>query len=80
MAEMLTYLFSKSTAFQWARFNKKFYADENYAREVMQLFTIGTTMLNMDGSQIIDPVTGGAQLTYTNEHIMSFARAWVSFR
>jgi uncharacterized protein (DUF1800 family) len=29
-------------------------ANQNYAREVMQLFTIGTTMLNQDGSQQLD--------------------------
>jgi uncharacterized protein (DUF1800 family) len=29
-------------------------ANQNYAREVMQLFTIGTTMLNSDGSQQLD--------------------------
>ncbi|HEX7644085.1 MAG TPA: DUF1800 domain-containing protein [Burkholderiaceae bacterium] len=29
-------------------------ADENYAREVMQLFTIGLYQLNNDGSQILD--------------------------
>jgi uncharacterized protein (DUF1800 family) len=29
-------------------------ANQNYAREVMQLFTIGTTMLNPDGSQQLD--------------------------
>ena len=78
MAEMLTYLFSKSSAFQWERQQKKFFADENYAREIMQLFTMGTVMLNMDGTPIIDPNTGAPQLSYTNEHIMSFARAWVS--
>ncbi|MBK7223342.1 MAG: DUF1800 family protein [Saprospiraceae bacterium] len=27
------------------------FPDENYARELMQLFTIGTSKLNMDGSQ-----------------------------
>lgn len=79
MAEMLTYMFSKSSAFQWERESKKFFADENYAREVMQLFTIGITMMNMDGSPIIDPNTGAPKLTYTNEHIMSFARAWTGF-
>ena len=78
MAEMLTYLFSKSSAFQWDREEKKFFADENYAREIMQLFTMGTIMLNMDGTPVIDPETGAPQLSYTNEHIMSFARAWVS--
>ena len=33
--------------------------DENYAREVMQLFTIGLYQLNPDGTQKLDP-TGAA--------------------
>ena len=28
--------------------------DENYAREVMQLFTIGLYQLNPDGTQVLD--------------------------
>ena len=79
MAEMLTYHWSWSTAFAWLRFKKVLYADENYAREIMQLFTIGTIMLNLDGTPITDPSTGAPKLAYTNEHIMSFARAWTGF-
>jgi hypothetical protein len=53
-------------------------ADENYAREVMQLFTIGLLKLNDDGSVVVD--SSGAQVeVYTNEDIESFARAWTGF-
>ncbi len=49
------------------------FPDENYAREVMQLFTIGTVMLNNDGSVIKDannlPVP-----TYDNEDIIEFSK------
>ena len=45
----------------------------------MQLFTIGTVMLNMDGTPKLDPTTGEQILTYTNEHIISYARAWTGF-
>jgi uncharacterized protein (DUF1800 family) len=49
------------------------FPDENYGREVMQLFTIGTVMLNNDGSEILDannvPVP-----TYDNDDIAEFAK------
>lgn len=48
--------------------------DENYAREVMQLFTIGTVMLNNNGTPKLDG--GGKQIpTYTEETVKEFARA-----
>ena len=45
----------------------------------MQLFTIGTIMLNMDGTPKLDTNTGKEVLTYNNHHIMSYARAWTGF-
>ena len=55
------------------------YPDENYAREVMQLFTIGLNKLRQNGSTIL--YTDGDQAgqpipTYDNEHIKSFARVF----
>jgi uncharacterized protein (DUF1800 family) len=54
-------------------------ANENYAREVMQLFSIGLYMLNPDGSQQLD--AGGNPIpTYTQTTIQQVARAltgWV---
>jgi len=79
MAEMLTFLRSQSTEYVLRTYNLLAFADENFAREVMQLFTVGLTMLNMDGSPIKDPVTGHEILTYENEHVMSYARAWTGF-
>ena len=52
--------------------------DENYAREIMQLFTLGLVRLNEDGTPVLDE-TGGTIATYDNEDIMSFARAWTGF-
>lgn len=49
------------------------FPDENYAREVMQLFTIGLYMLNPDGSQILDD-NGQPIPTYNNENIYEFAK------
>lgn len=49
------------------------YPDENYAREVMQLFTIGLWELNPDGSYKLD--NKGTQIpTYDNEAITELAR------
>ena len=54
-------------------------ADENYAREIMQLFTIGLWQLNEDGTRLLD-ATGEPIATYDNQGIVSFARAWTGFR
>jgi uncharacterized protein (DUF1800 family) len=48
--------------------------DENYAREVMQLFTIGLVQLNNDGSVKRDASSNPIQ-TYTNEDVTNVARA-----
>ena len=46
-----------------------------FAREIMQLFSIGLYELNMDGTKILDE-NGLAKETYDIEDIMSYARAW----
>lgn len=51
------------------------FPDENYAREIMQLFTIGTTMLNMDGSIIVDG-QGVPVPAYDNNDIGEFAKVF----
>ena len=52
--------------------------DENFAREIMQLFSMGLSQLNMDGSLKLDRY-GNAMLSYTNDDIMSLSRAWTGF-
>jgi uncharacterized protein (DUF1800 family) len=55
-------------------------ADENYAREIMQLFTIGVWELNPDGSQILDS-NGKPIPTYTQSDVTNLAdvfTGWVS--
>jgi len=48
--------------------------DENYAREVMQLFSIGTVMLNIDGS--VQVGAGGIPFpTYNEDTVKGFAQA-----
>jgi len=52
--------------------------DENYAREVMQLFTIGLYQLNDDGSQKLDG-TGKPIPTYSNTDVIGLARVFTGF-
>jgi hypothetical protein len=48
-------------------------ANENYAREVMQLFSIGTNMLNQDGSLQTDS-SGNPIPTYNQTNVTELAR------
>jgi uncharacterized protein (DUF1800 family) len=63
------------------RFNRKAnpvlntFPDENFAREIMQLFSIGLWQLNPDGSRILD--TQGQPIpTYNNTDIREFAKVF----
>jgi uncharacterized protein (DUF1800 family) len=51
--------------------------DENYAREVMQLFTIGLWQLNDDGSQQL--ANGQPIATYSNTDVMGLAAVFTGF-
>ncbi|MCU6454605.1 DUF1800 domain-containing protein [Sphingomonas sp. A2-49] len=48
--------------------------DENYARELMQLFTLGLYQLNMDGS--VKTLAGVPQETYTPADVAGLARVF----
>ncbi|MDF1695149.1 MAG: DUF1800 family protein [Saprospiraceae bacterium] len=50
--------------------------DENYAREIMQLFSIGLFELNNDGTRKLDPVTGLWIPTYDNDDIKGLAKVF----
>jgi len=52
--------------------------DENYAREVMQLFTIGLEELNLDGSAKLD-ASGNTIATYGQTQIEGFARVFTGW-
>ncbi len=52
--------------------------DENYAREVMQLFTIGNHKLNGDGTQKLGS-TGQPIPTYSNTDVMGLAAVFTGF-
>jgi uncharacterized protein (DUF1800 family) len=52
--------------------------DENFAREVMQLFTIGLNELNTDGSRKLD-ANGRPIETYDNNDVMAMAKVFTGF-
>lgn len=55
--------------------------DENYAREIMQLFSIGLVRLNSNGTEMDDPNLPGFQTipTYNQETIRGFAHVFTGF-
>jgi len=52
--------------------------DENYAREVMQLFTIGLYQLNDDGTKKLD-ASGNPIPNYSNNDVMGLAAVFTGF-
>ncbi len=52
--------------------------DENYAREIMQLFSIGLVQLNVDGTVKTD-VTGAPLETYTHDDIVGLAKVFTGW-
>jgi uncharacterized protein (DUF1800 family) len=54
------------------------FPDENYAREIMQLFSIGLVLRHPDGSLVLD--AGGLPIpTYDNDDIAELARVMTGF-
>jgi hypothetical protein len=68
MSNMLTYIANR-------RESNGFQPDENYAREIMQLFTIGLYELNIDGTYKLD-ANGDRIQTYSNEDVYQLARVF----
>jgi uncharacterized protein (DUF1800 family) len=79
MADMLTYYESRSTAYEYSLDGTIKFADENFAREVMQLFTTGLYKLRSDGTKILD-AKGEPIPVYTNDVIVEYARVWTGFK
>lgn len=52
--------------------------DENYGREVMQLFTIGLYMLNLDGTEKLD-ANGKKMESYTQSDVTNIARVFTGY-
>ena len=78
MGEQFGYVMSTSTRYRYDRERDLVYPDENYAREVMQLYTIGLHFLNDDGTETRDTF-GRVTQTYTNNDILSNSRIWSGF-
>lgn len=85
MAEQFNFVDSASTRFHWDVWWDKetgagrlVFPDEFFAREIMQLFTIGLKEIELDGTETRDDFERMIQ-TYTNEDIMTNARIWTGF-
>ena len=76
MANMLTYYASKSTEYSWKENGLLQYPDENFAREIMQLFTVGLVQLNDDGTThaSTQDSEGTNNAVYSNKEIMEIIR------
>ena len=57
----------------------KYDPNENYAREILQLFSIGTEKLNQDGTTQNDPGTGLPLPTYDQSVIDQFKRVYTGW-
>ena len=71
-----TYAFGESTGYIWENDGEIQFADENYARELLQLFSVGLYKLNGDGT-IKSDSRGHEVRTYTNEDLSEYARVFV---
>jgi hypothetical protein len=78
MSSMLTYVYGRSTGYNFGRDGTISYADENYAREIMQLFSIGLYALNNDGTRIVEEEK--FVRAYTNQDITEYARVYTGFQ
>jgi uncharacterized protein (DUF1800 family) len=58
--------------------NSRAAPNENYARELMQLFSIGTDVLNQDGTAVLD-ANGNRVPTYGQTEITNFARVFTGW-
>ncbi|MBX2839071.1 MAG: DUF1800 domain-containing protein [Gammaproteobacteria bacterium] len=70
MAKYLTYLRNRKANERTGR-----EPDENYAREIMQLFSIGLIQLNLDGTPKLD-ANGSTIETYTNDDVVGLSRVF----
>eukprot|EP00804_Cyclotella_cryptica_P004534 CCRYP_006892-RA/>CCRYP_006892-RA protein AED:0.17 eAED:0.17 QI:494/0.84/0.6/1/0.94/0.9/20/0/2106 len=74
----VTFKFSKSVAADWHKSGTLAWPDENYARENLQLHSIGLLKLNDDGTPVLDRF-GKRVANYEQKHIFSAAKIWTSF-
>src|SRR5260370_39228650 len=55
------------------------HANENYAREFTQLFSIGPNVLNPDGTPVLSPTTGAFVPPYTQTDLQELAVAFAGW-
>lgn len=79
MSENLSFFRSRSVGEVFVSEGVVQHADENFARELMQLFTIGMFQLHPDGTPILDATTNEPLRTYDNRAIRSMARVWTGY-
>ena len=75
---IVTFATNKAVATDWHRSRKLAWPDENYARENLQLHSIGLLKLNDDGTPVLDHF-GKRVANYEQKHIFSAAKIWTSF-
>ena len=75
MSEWLSFESNKSLQYNIDNSGMETRPDENFAREIMQLFSIGVFKLNMDGSHQLGE-NGKPEHTYDTDDIMNMARVW----
>jgi uncharacterized protein (DUF1800 family) len=71
---MLVYLDNAFNFFYYDDAGNPVAPNENYARELMQLFSLGTERLALDGTPVLDP-DGRALPSYTESDVREIARA-----
>ena len=74
MADYLTYLNNKKANEKTGRM-----PDENYAREILQLFSLGVNALNMDGTLKLDGA-GNPIPTFTNDDVGGLAKVFTGLK
>lgn len=81
MGIYLSFVGSASRAYKYETTGgSEIFPDENFAREIMELFSVGLCRLNADGTQQRDSASGGDCVeTYANADVENYARAWTGF-
>jgi len=78
MGAQLTFLRNQAVHTDWHIHGKLAWPDENYARENLQLHSIGLIKLHDDGTPILDQF-GRRISNYNQKHIFTAAKIWTGF-
>lgn len=75
----LTFIRNRAAHTEWHRVGKLTYPDENYARENLQLHSIGLIKLHDDGTPVLNRF-GKRIPNYVQKHIFSSSKIWTGFQ